>query len=226
MKFFKYLAAIITICLIAIQIIYEVGALQVGKYIVPSNQVYSRNISEVLWVQLAENKQIELEPTSALGYLYSILSSIIGKTGSRSMLPSGLNLSHLAARSLLLSSPEYRGRYYQAVAAIWISNHWTVEQTAATLLNNSYYGFGLSSFSDAAKIFFNKTPDQLTTDEIVTLISLWSGSSIFNPFCQSDKFNRKAISIESRLQEYWPEKYKNYTFQKPEINRPESLVCK
>jgi len=225
MKFFSYLASILLVMVLSIQIAYQYFAPEISDFLIPSQNIYSQDIAEVLWVELGEMGDIRMDPTSPIGVVFSMARSVLTNNDGLEF-SAGFNLSSKSSRHFLYDKPNYRGHLYGVVSAIWISNHWTTEQTIATTVDNASFRLEKkATFEDAAAAYFRKSSNQLTTNEIVTLITIMAGPSVFDPFCRTDKFMRRANAIQSQLIKNWPDKYAGYVFNRPEIIQPKGSPC-
>jgi len=146
MKFFYYIIAFCLVIPIAIQAVYSYSASKVSHHLVPSDTVYSKEISDTLWTTTHENGEIDLKSTTPLEIIYDLLSNSINKPEDEFGFSKGFSISSLAARSILIEHKDLHGHYYNAVAAIWITNNWTSEQVIATILDKGLLDSVLNHF--------------------------------------------------------------------------------
>lgn len=225
MNLFYYIIAFFLVISIAIQAVYSYSASKVSHYLVPSDTVYSKEISDTLWVTTHENGEIDLKSTSALEIIYDLLFSSINKPKDESGFSKGFSISSLAARSILIEYKDFHGHYYNAVVAIWITNNWTSEQIIATILDKGHFGFGIESLPNAAKAYFNKAPRELDLNEAVALLSINFRPSVFNPICRPKNFIQRAERLQLWLNSKQPEEYGDFVFVRPQILRPAVANC-
>lgn len=72
------------------------------------------------------------------------------------------------------------------VIAIQLEQRYTKKEILAMYLNKYDFGYQADGVQSAAKIFFNKTPQNLSIEESATLVGMLKNSSLYNPIRRSE----------------------------------------
>ncbi len=94
----------------------------------------------------------------------------------------GSTLTQQLVKNKLLSSNKNFLRKYQEVAmAVAVERKYTKEEILDMYLNSVYFGEGAFGISDAAKVYFDKKPQDLTLAESSMLVGLLPAPSAYSP---------------------------------------------
>lgn len=94
----------------------------------------------------------------------------------------GSTLTQQLAKNTLLSSNQTVLRKYQELAiSIAINQQYTKDQILDMYFNSSYFGQNAFGIQDAAKAYFNETPQQLDLAQSAMLIGLLPAPSAYSP---------------------------------------------
>ena len=194
----------------------------------PSKISFSTDLLRMNWVALGETGEIQMTPLSPAGYLGVVVNylNFPRQNDLRFVASPGLRIADEAAsvlnsRRKIRSERNLSWRFYESVATIWITNHWSAYETLNTLLENGYFGLSKSGVQAAAKEYFKKEHLQLNIQEIALLFALQKSPSIYDPWCHKERALAQANLLLEKLSENWPQKY-----EKPEMLKetPASLV--
>jgi membrane peptidoglycan carboxypeptidase len=109
----------------------------------------------------------------------------------------------LAARSLIASQSPPRRSLDRAVTelfgAIWISEHWSAEETANTLLGNANFCHGFSGMEAAARGYYGFPVDELTNEEVAFLSGISRGACGYSPWWNRQRAGQRAARVLSAL---------------------------
>ena len=84
------------------------------------------------------------------------------------------------------------------VIAVQLERRYTKKEILAMYLNKYDFGYQADGIRSAAKIFFNKTPQQLTIEESATLVGMLKNSSLYNPIRRPERVRKDAILFFAR----------------------------
>ena len=77
------------------------------------------------------------------------------------------------------------------VIAVQLERRYTKKDILAMYLNKYDFGYQADGIRSAAKIFFNKTPQQLTIEESATLVGMLKNSSLYNPIRRPERVRER-----------------------------------
>jgi penicillin-binding protein 1A len=115
----------------------------------------------------------------------------------------GSTITQQLVKNKLLSSNKNFFRKYQEIAmAIAVERRYTKDEILDMYLNSVYFGEGAFGISDAAKTYFNKTPDELDVAESSLLVGLLPAPSAYSPLTGSKELAKQAqAEVLARMQE-------------------------
>ncbi len=87
----------------------------------------------------------------------------------------------LVKNNLLSSSKSFLRKYQELSIAIAVERNYTKDQILEMYINSVYYGEGAFGIEQAAKTYFNKSPQQLTLAESSMLIGILPAPSSYSP---------------------------------------------
>ena len=77
------------------------------------------------------------------------------------------------------------------VIAVQLEQRYTKKEIMAMYLNKYDFGYQADGIRSAAKIFFNKTPQELSIEESATLVGMLKNSSLFNPIRRPERVKER-----------------------------------
>jgi penicillin-binding protein 1A len=77
------------------------------------------------------------------------------------------------------------------VISVQLEQRYTKKEILAMYLNNYDFGYQADGVQSAAKIFFDKTPQALSTEESATLVGMLKNSSYYNPIRRSNLVSKR-----------------------------------
>lgn len=94
----------------------------------------------------------------------------------------GSTITQQLAKNLFLSQEKtYKRKIQEALLAIWLEHELTKEEILAAYMNRVYLGAGTYGVSAAARVYFDKSPDQLTLQEAAMIAGLLKAPSKYSP---------------------------------------------
>lgn len=95
----------------------------------------------------------------------------------------GSTITQQLIKNLFLSQERSMVRKLEElILAIDMELRYSKEEILEMYLNNIYFGSNAYGISQAAKIYFNKTPDKLTLNECALLAGLPNAPSVYSPY--------------------------------------------
>lgn len=123
--------------------------------------------------------------TSMMGALYANVITR-GKNFGGSTLT-----QQLAKNTLLTSQKSFLRKYQELSVAIAIERTYTKDEILEMYLNSVYYGENAFGIADAAQVYFNKTPADLTLAESAMLIGVLPAPSIYSPVSGNPEYAKQ-----------------------------------
>jgi len=77
------------------------------------------------------------------------------------------------------------------VIAVQLEQRYTKKEILAMYLNKYDFGYQADGIRSAAKIFFNKTPQELRIEESASLVGMLKNSSLFNPIRRPERVKKR-----------------------------------
>lgn len=234
MKIIKWISILVVGSLLALILCLEAYYLYAASKLdlneVTSDSVYSQKVYDSLWASLGETGEIELEATSATGFVLSVFSygfSDLPRQYS-GYFSKGSITSNQAARLFMLKKRQRTiDRHVSSVVtAIWLSRNSEVNHLLGYLIEKSFFGKRAYGLESASNYYFNKKPSDLKLNEVVSLVSLLKAPSRYNPYCKSERFRERAEFVYSQLQQNWPDKYGGQSFRLPQLIERKDSECK
>ena len=119
--------------------------------------------------------------------LKGILRAVIKDIVAGEFVEGGSTITQQLAKTLFLSPRKnILRKLKEAILAVQLERRYTKKEILEFYLNQIYLGSGAYGVKAAAKIFFNKTPEQLTTDECALIAGLPKAPSRFSPLVNKD----------------------------------------
>jgi penicillin-binding protein 1A len=113
----------------------------------------------------------------------------------------GSTLSQQLVKSTLLSNDKsYLRKYQELFLAVAVERTYTKDEILDMYLNSVHFGEGTFGIKDAAKVYFNKTPDQLNLAESAMLIGVLPSPSNYSPISGNPQYAReRQTTVLSRM---------------------------
>jgi hypothetical protein len=189
---FSFLYAVV---LIGIEGFYRKGLTYVDQpYPSPTTIRFSPRAHEALWYGEEQNGRVKVSPGFPWNifkdYSFLFIKAYIDdlrKIHSFQRIQNGSDLCWHLVRNITIQSawkekrdltPRPHWQWAGFSLSIWISRNWTTEQILDTYLDRMYFGRGTYGMNAAAKVYFKKTPDELTDRQLASLIGLLRSPSI------------------------------------------------
>ncbi len=156
-----------------------------------------KTVTNAYWRYAGGSGVPKISSKNPYGLIFSILIKSAGPADVRLSGAEHTLLSE-AARSMVSREKRYADWHLSnASALIWISRHWTVEETVSTVLLDSYYGHGFHGIDSAARGYFDTALSDISEDQIVYLLVTRAAPSRYDPWCNPDN-HRKRFEYFSR----------------------------
>lgn len=108
----------------------------------------------------------------------------------------GSTLTQQLAKNTLLSDQHSYFRKYQELAvSVAIEQQYTKDQILDMYLNSVFYGENAFGIEDAAKTYFNKSPNDLTLAESAMLVGLLPAPSAYSPISGSAEYAKSRQEV-------------------------------
>lgn len=136
---------------------------------------------------------------SILSTLRAVYGYVINRGGSFG----GSTITQQLAKITLLGNNRSFMRQYQAFSvAVGIENRYTKDEILEMYLNSVYFGENAFGIEDAAKVYFNTTPDNLNLAQSAMLIGVLPAPSIYSPISGDPELakERQAIVLDRMVE--------------------------
>lgn len=94
------------------------------------------------------------------------------------------------------------GYYYrklsEMITAVKLERAYTKEEIITMYLNTYDFGYNAHGIRAASEVYFNKAPEQLTTEEGATLVGMCQNSALFNPVRRNEKTKTRRNKVLER----------------------------
>ncbi len=166
--------------------IYFYGIGTLPPDVSPSKTQIPSLVSRTFWVSDAGATAMVMKPLSPWNWIWAF-----GGDGNAAF-PPGSHIASYAARFLLqrndaVAEParDWNIRFY--AATIWVSRHWSAEESVTTILENSYFGNGFYGIKQAAEGYFGLDVKNLGVSEAAILAALVRSPHLYDPWCHPDR---------------------------------------
>lgn len=136
---------------------------------------------------------------SVLSTLRAVYGYVINRGGSFG----GSTITQQLAKITVLGNERSFMRQYQAFSiAVGIESNYTKDEILEMYLNSVYFGEGAFGIEEAAKVYFNTTPDKLTLAQSAMLIGLLPAPSAYSPISGDIELSkdRQAIVLDRMVE--------------------------
>ncbi len=108
----------------------------------------------------------------------------------------GSTLTQQLAKNLFLSSEQSLKRKAQELLlSVWLESRFTKDEILSLYLARVYFGSGAYGLDEAARRYFDKTPQNLTISEAALLAGLLKAPSRFNPVSSAQRAEDRATVV-------------------------------
>lgn len=108
----------------------------------------------------------------------------------------GSTLTQQLAKNLFLSSEQSLKRKAQELLlSVWLESRFSKDEILALYLARVYFGSGAYGIDEAARRYFDKTPQNLTISEAALLAGLLKAPSRFNPVSSAQRAAERATVV-------------------------------
>ena len=119
------------------------------------------------------------EGFSVKGIFGAIAANVLNKDPSRY---GGSTITQqLVKNKLLTADKNYLRKYQELILAIEIERRYTKQEILEMYVNSVYFGEGAFGIADASKVYFNKSPQDLTLAESSMLVGLLPAPGYYSP---------------------------------------------
>ncbi len=176
--------------------IYSTGRAE-HRELLPLDKI-SDNVKDALVA--AEDKDFyDHTGFSILSTMRAIYGYVLNAGGSFG----GSTITQQLAKITVLSSERSFLRQYQTLSiALAIENTYTKDQILEMYLNSVYFGENAFGIEQAAKVYFNKTPDKLNLAQSAMLVGLLPAPSVYSPISGNPEYAKeRQTTVLSRMVE-------------------------
>lgn len=107
---------------------------------------------------------------------FSIARALVTRTGGGSTLT-----QQLVKNTLLTDEHSFLRKYQELFMAVAVEQNYTKDEILDMYLNSVYFGENAFGIDDAARVYFNKSPNDLTVAESAMLVGLLPAPSAYSP---------------------------------------------
>lgn len=183
--------------------VYTEDGKAIGRFAYRRNRVYSeykdlpKNLVEAL-VATEDERFYKHSGIDGKGILRAIIR--LGKDGGGSTITQQL-AKNLFPRGERLSKPKIVLRKLQEwVMAVKLERNYTKEEIITMYFNTYDFLYQAVGIRMAAKVYFNKTPEELNLNEAATLVGMCKNPSLYNPRRYMDNaVNRRNVVLNQML---------------------------
>lgn len=149
---------------------------------------------------------------------WSISRAVSKNIKERSVIEGGSTITQQLARIIFLNQDRTLKRKLKEIAlAFKLERKLSKDEIIEQYLNNVYLGSNAYGVSDAAWVYFQKTPDRLTIAEAALIAGLAPAPSLYSPLVNSDlAIKRRSIVLQKmRFEQYISDSEFSIALQSP-----------
>lgn len=179
-------------------IIYDVDGNEVTKIYRQNREVIKyEEIPLLLRQAVIATEDRRFEEHSGID-LWSIGRALVKDIIARSAVEGGSTITQQLAKNLFLSGDKtFFRKATEASIAVALENQMTKDEILTLYLNRIFFGKNAYGIKSAAKVYFNKSLDQLDLWEIATLAGIPKAPSTYNPIANPEKSKeRRAVVLQ------------------------------
>ncbi len=114
--------------------------------------------------------------------LFGLARAMVANLRAGRLVQGGSTLTQQLAKNLFLTSARTVNRKAQeAVLAVWLERRFTKDEILQLYMNRVYFGGGANGIDQAARVFYSKSPEELSLMEAATLAAVLKAPSTYNP---------------------------------------------
>ncbi len=149
------------------------------------NDVALANISDSMKKALIASEDKDFYKHGGFSPL-SILRALVTRTGGGSTLT-----QQLVKNTLLSDERSYFRKYQELFMAIAVEQNYSKDQILAMYLNSVYFGENAFGVEEAAKVYFNTTPDKLDVAQSAMLVGLLPAPTAYSPISGNKNYAKE-----------------------------------
>ena len=149
------------------------------------NDVALANISDSMKKALIASEDKDFYKHGGFNPL-SILRALVTRTGGGSTLT-----QQLVKNTLLSDEHSYFRKYQELFMAIAVEQNYSKDQILAMYLNSVYFGENAFGVEEAAKAYFNTTPDKLDVAQSAMLVGLLPAPTAYSPISGNKNYAKE-----------------------------------
>ncbi|MBN1498894.1 MAG: transglycosylase domain-containing protein [Spirochaetes bacterium] len=184
-----------------------------GLKVLPSNMPVFLNLkefsrfNELLWISETGNTAMKITPVNQYKYFLNIYFNR-GSMENYQKMPdkNGWRIANQAAKLIIINSENQNKtsmidwHFDGYTVFIWVSKNISADKCLNIIADKSYFGNGYYGIQKAAAGYFGKKAEDLSDDEIIYLLTVFSNPILYDPVRQPGNFKRKFDSIRKTLQ--------------------------
>ena len=124
---------------------------------------------------------------------YGLVRAMAANLRAGRLVQGGSTLTQQLAKNLFLSSARTLNRKAQeAVLAVWLERNFTKDEILQLYMNRVYFGGGANGIDQAARVFYSKSPEELSLMEAATLAAVLKAPTTYNPVKRPEDARQRA----------------------------------
>lgn len=153
----------------------------------------SERFNRALWIFYTDDKEMKMEKIFIAKTIYQLTTYDLSRRSD--------NIADFVAVLLNRRMEDFPKkalvrRYAFSKGVSW---KWTVDDCLNFLANNIYFGHGYTGLKSAAEGYFQKTPEDLSIDEISMLIATTRGPNLYNIKEKDERFMKFTERIKQEI---------------------------
>ncbi len=132
---------------------------------------------------------------------WGLARAMIGNVMRGRMTQGGSTLTQQLAKNLFLSPERTISRKAQEmVLAVWLEMSFSKDEILQLYMNRVYFGGGANGIDKASRVFYNKSPEELSLMEAATLAGVLKAPTTYNPAKRPDEARARAELVLAAMQ--------------------------
>lgn len=124
--------------------------------------------------------------------VFGIMRALYGNILSRDITGGGSTITQQLAKNTLLSDQQTVMRKYQElVVALAIEQRYSKDEILTMYINSIHYGENTFGIEQAAKVYFNKKPSQLSLAESAMLVGVLPAPGVYSPISGNKQYAKE-----------------------------------
>jgi len=195
----KWIAGVFTVALLFLFSIpfyvYVRGISQVEYLYDPPANLQSESVLYEYKRWLGRPSDSDYRRLNPHSYIYHILEQYRNRDPNRDM-HSDVKLYQNAARIRYLH--DVKGYKANVIESIYISRHWSIDESISEVLNRQYYGNKIFGIEAASEFYFGIPLTELSSDQLFVLFHIPKSPSRFDLWCEMGTFKQSIEAQASR----------------------------